>query len=147
MSRKSKVSVDSSIVVAALLDGEDHHEACAQTLLRSPLFAWSHLLGESYSSLTGGWLGSRLPAAQTGRILAEAIAPRLDFVELAGSEIAGALAEAHRAGARGGAVYDYLHLVAARKVGVDIFYTLNVKHFRALARAGDPHILLPELNS
>lgn len=115
-------------------------------LLRKRLFAWSHVLGETYSSLTGGRLGGCLPAAEAGRILAGAIAPRLEFVELAGAEIAVALADAHRAGARGGGVYDYLHLVAARKARVDALYTLNIKHFRALARAGDPQILLPELN-
>lgn len=140
-----KSSLDSSILVAALFEGEEHHEACAQILLRTPLFAWSHVLGETYSSLTGGRLGGRLPAAEAGRILAAVVAPRLDFVELAGTEIASALVDAHRVGARGGAVYDYLHLVAARKAGVDAIYTLNIKHFRALTRSGDPQILLPEL--
>ena len=41
---------------------------------------------------------------------------------------------------RGGAVYDYLHLVAARKAGVERIVTLDLRHFRALARAGDPRI-------
>lgn len=141
-----KFSLDSSVLVAALFDGEENHEACSQMLLRKPLFAWSHVLAETYSSITGGRLGGRLSAAQAGRILAGAIAPRLHFVELAGAEIATALTEAQGAGARGGAVYDYLHLVAARKAGVEALCTLNIKHFRALVRAGDPHILLPELN-
>jgi predicted nucleic acid-binding protein len=41
---------------------------------------------------------------------------------------------------RGGAVYDYLHLVAARKSGAEAVVTLDRKHFAALVREGDPHV-------
>ena len=55
-----------------------------------------------------------------------------------------ALREANAVGVRGGAFYDYLHLAAARKTGATLLYTLNVRHFEALARAGDPRIEAPK---
>ena len=49
----------------------------------------------------------------------------------------------HR-GVRGGAIYDWLHLAAARKAGAEVFYTLNLRDFQALARPGDPLIRIPD---
>jgi hypothetical protein len=39
---------------------------------------------------------------------------------------------------------DYLHLIATRKISATEFYTLNERHFTALARTGDPRIEMPE---
>jgi hypothetical protein len=36
-------------------------------------------------------------------------------------------------GAAGGGVYDFIHGMAARQAGVDRIYTLNRRHFVALA--------------
>ncbi|MCX6880214.1 MAG: hypothetical protein NTW21_41385 [Verrucomicrobia bacterium] len=52
-------------------------------------------------------------------------------------------AEAPDRGVRGGAIYDYLHLVAARKGGATRLYTLNVTDFQAFQRPGDPEIVHP----
>jgi len=41
------------------------------------------------------------------------------------------------------AIYDYLHLVAARKAKAARFYTLNVTNFTAIHRPGDPEIEHP----
>ena len=49
--------------------------------------------------------------------------------------------EAEARGIRGGAIYDYLHLVAARKANVKKFYTLNLDDFLSFHRPGDPEIL------
>ena len=53
------------------------------------------------------------------------------------------LAEAHDRGIRGGAIYDYQHLVCARKSGAATLLTLTTKDFLALARPGDPEIQSP----
>lgn len=50
-------------------------------------------------------------------------------------------ARAH--GVRGGAVYDYMHLVAARKGKADVLFTLNLSDFQHLHREGDPEIRHP----
>jgi predicted nucleic acid-binding protein len=44
---------------------------------------------------------------------------------------------------RGAAIYDWLHLAAARKAGADVFVTLDLRDFQSLARPGDPRIELP----
>ncbi|MDB4796642.1 hypothetical protein OAG77_00430 [bacterium] len=41
-----------------------------------------------------------------------------------------------------GAIYDALHIVGARSTGCDKLYTLNLRHFQALA-PGDPLIASP----
>ena len=41
-----------------------------------------------------------------------------------------------------GAVYDALHLVGARQAGCSVLYTLNFRHFQALA-PGDGLIVSP----
>ena len=41
-----------------------------------------------------------------------------------------------------GAIYDALHLTGARSAGCDVLYTLNLRHFRALA-PGDPIVVTP----
>ena len=53
------------------------------------------------------------------------------------------LAECEPRGVRGGAVYDLLHLAAARKAKAEVFVTLDARNFQALARPGDPRIESP----
>jgi hypothetical protein len=59
------------------------------------------------------------------------------------SETIRAMHEVQSRGVRGGGIYDYLHLVAARKAKARRIYTLNVSDFRAFYRAGDPVIAHP----
>ena len=54
-----------------------------------------------------------------------------------------ALAECESRGVRGGAIYDGLHLAAARKAGAEIFFKLDLRDFRSLARPGYPRIEKP----
>ncbi|MGQ0529753.1 MAG: type II toxin-antitoxin system VapC family toxin [Panacagrimonas sp.] len=138
------LAVDSSVIVAALIEEETHHQACAALLRRARLQAWSHILAETYSALTGGRHGARVPPAIAGRHIAEFVVPRLTLIELPFAPMTSAISAAHLAGARGGAIYDYLHLHVARESGARALYTLNVRHFSVLRRADDPAILLPE---
>ncbi len=54
-----------------------------------------------------------------------------------------AMPEAELRGVRGGAIFDYLHLVATRKAKAGRLYTLNVAHFHAFYRPSDPVVLHP----
>jgi predicted thioesterase len=45
---------------------------------------------------------------------------------------------------RGGAVYDYLHLLAAGKASASVLYTLNVRHFAPLASGNHLKIESPD---
>jgi len=107
------------------------------------LFAYGHALTEAFSTLTGGALGMRLPAATAAAILRDNLAPRLVIIHLTEEELLDAYGDSTRRGIRGGAIYDYLHLVAARKARALRLYTLNSGDFRAFHRLGDPEIAQP----
>lgn len=135
--------IDTTVLVAALVSTESRHEACAAILNEMPLGIYSHGLSETFSVLTGGRLGFRLPTVAVAQQLSATIAPLLNVVSLTTDEILSAFADAESRGVRGGAIFDYLHLVAARKAGAHHLYTLNLRHFLAFRVSGDPEILLP----
>ena len=110
------------------MNGADpDHEACHRVLLEARHSVHNHALSETFSTLTGGRLGLRIPTADAASLLRNQVAPRLEVVSLSESDLLDAYAETESRGVRGGAIYDYLHLVAARKAGADRFYTLNLK--------------------
>ena len=96
----------------------------------------AHTLAETFSQLTKGTLKNA--DGQTIALLAydaaktlEAWAGRMTIVVLDGKQIIAALKQAQKKGIRGGAVHDYLHIVAAEAEGAENIYTLNVKDFVA----------------
>lgn len=138
-----KSSVDCSVIIAALDGVDPDHAACRSLILSEQIFVFTHALSETFSTLTGGRLAIRLSATAAARLLRENVAPRLSSVQLTESELLKAFEDSTRRGIRGGAIYDYLHLVAARKAGAGKLYTLNVTDFRAFHRPGDPEIVHP----
>lgn len=135
--------LDSSVLVAALVEDEPNHEACLALLAAEASTTWTHALAEVFATLTGGRLGLRVPPQLAAELIEQSLLPRLAVVELPIEDVVVALREAHAVGARGGALYDHLHLFAARKAGVDALFTLNLRHFVALTRHGDPRIRAP----
>ena len=103
----------------------------------------AHALTETFSILTGGRLGLRIPAVDAASILKDQVAPRLDLEPLNEIDLLTAYGESEARGIRGGAIHDFLHLVAARKAGAKRFYTLNVGDFLSFHRPGDPEIVHP----
>ena len=138
-----KSAIDTSVVVSGLIDFDDHHDACRRLLLSGTHGLHSHGLAELFSTLTGGRLGLRVPPVQVVEILEKEIARRFEIISLSAEEMLVAMAETEARGIRGGAIYDYLHLVAARKAGVKKFYTLNMSDFLSFHRPGDPEIVHP----
>jgi predicted nucleic acid-binding protein len=137
------VLLDSSVLVAALMRDEDWHAECLDLLLQGDCVIYAHALMETFTTLTGGRLGSRVNADFAAQLLNQTIRPRVQFIELNADELLEALQQARQHGVRGGAVYDYAHLVAARKSGAAVIYTLNLTDFQALRRTGDPEIRRP----
>lgn len=134
--------MDTTVLLAAIVEEEEHHQECAYLFDSGKMLLYSHGLLEAFSTLTGG-RRFRIPAVMANTILTEDYAPCLDIVALSPGEILLALNETEPRGVRGGAVFDYLHLVAARKAKVEKLYTLNISHFRAFHRPGDPEIVHP----
>jgi len=103
----------------------------------------AHAYVETFSTLTGGRLGFRVPASDAAMLLRKQVAPKLHSVHLDADGLLNALGEAKARGVRGGAIYDYLHLAAARQAAAKQFFTLNLNDFVAFHRPDDPEILLP----
>lgn len=132
--------LDTSVIVASLDADEPHHAACDRLLARGGHRLYSHALAETFSILSGGRQERRLRPALVSRLLEDSVLPYVRLVHLTGRETMAALADCERRGVRGGAVYDLLHLAAARKAGAQALVTLDVRDFSALAVAGDPPI-------
>jgi predicted nucleic acid-binding protein len=135
--------LDSSVVVASLDSDDPRHLACDRLLAAGGHRLYAHALAETFAVLTGGRLAQRLRPALAAQVIAESVLPFVSLVHLTGKETMAAIADADRRGARGGALYDLLHLWAARKAGVQAIVTLDVRDFEALSRPGDPAVRLP----
>ena len=139
-----RVLCDSSVLIAALLPSEDHHAASAAALNGADtVVVHVHALNETFATLTGGSLGFRVDADLAARLIRQHIIARATIIVLDAADVAEALDKARSQGVRGGAVYDYMHLVAARKGKADVLYTLNVPDFQHLHREADPEIRRP----
>lgn len=125
---------DTSVLISAFVEDERHHETCAEAVAGAEHgLVYTHALAECFAILTGGRLSVRLPPADAARVVATNVCERMEVVGLEPHEIMSALSHTRTSGARGGAVYDCLHLAAARKAGADEILTLNVRHFVAFA--------------
>ncbi len=139
-----RVLCDSSVLIAAFLPSEDHHSASAALLNGAgTMIVHVHALNETFATLTGGSLGFRVDAGLAARLIRERIVSRSTVIVLDSDDVPDALDKARSHGVRGGAVYDYMHLVAARKGNADVLYTLNLADFQHLHREGDPEIRHP----
>lgn len=136
-------TLDSSVLIAALVDSQAHHAECFGLLRQPDLHMLTHALRETFSTLTGGRLGIRISAETAASMVRQSIIPFVKTVDLSASEVLTTLEQAEAHGVRGGAIYDYLHLIAARKAQAARLYTLNISNFRSFCRSGDPEIVHP----
>ncbi len=137
------VLLDSSVLIAALAPDEDRHAESLALLMQGEAVIYAHALLETFSTLTGGRLGVKVDADFAAQLLSQTVMPRVQVVELTADELLAALRLARLHGVRGGAVYDFMHLVAARKASVAVLYTLNLTDFQHLRRESDPEIQRP----
>ena len=135
--------LDSSVLIAALIPDEPGHAESLALLKRGDCAIYLHALHETFSTLTGGRMAIRVDAGVAARMLRESISPQVTVVALTTDEVLDAIDTARRHGVRGGAIYDYMHLVAARKANAATLHTLNLDDFLHLRRSGDPEIRCP----
>jgi predicted nucleic acid-binding protein len=139
-----KIYLDSTVLVAAITDIEPFHQGCAALLLGgASLCMLPHAISETFATLIGGRLSLRLSPAMATRLIEVNLLPRISFVPWSGADQVSILKEAERRGVRGGAIYDSLHLAAARKAKTSKLATLNLRHYQAFHRSGDPEIFQP----
>lgn len=135
--------LDSSVLIAALAPDEDSHAPSLALLMQAGNDVYAHALLETFSTLTGGKLGVKVDAHLAAKLLSETVLPRVRVVELGTEEVVAALRTARSHGVRGGAVYDFMHLIAARKAGAAVLFTLNLADFQHICRDGDPEVRRP----
>lgn len=125
---------DTTVLVAAMVEDEPQHEFCLAALEDAVNgHTATHSLAECYATLTGGRLGVQVSPADAARLIRHNVHDRLALVSVTASEYLKLIEAAGPAGARGGAIYDLLLLACARKARAERIYTLNRRHFAALA--------------
>ncbi len=136
-------AADSSVLIASLVGKDPYHKASVMVLEEHRPFVHRHALVETFSTLTGGRLGFRMSAEEIAQLIRESILPWVRTVELEDAELIEAMSVSQVRGVRGGAIYDFLHLCAARKVSAFRLYTKDVNDFKSFHRQGDPEIVHP----
>lgn len=136
-----KVFLDTSVLVAAVVEGHSAHMQAFPALARIQSGAdegivAAHTLAESYTVLTTLPGPFRHSPEQALLSLEENIIRFFKLSSLTGPEYAATVREAATAGVRGGTIYDAVLLRAARKANPERIYTLDLKHFLAVAPAG-----------
>lgn len=137
------LSLDTSVLLASLRADEPAHARCADLIERGGHVVYQHALAEVFASLTGGSHGRRVAPEVALQLIEDSLLPYLRTVTLTEREMVKVFTEAQARGVRGGAVYDALHLAAARKAGSDTLLTLDLRDFQAIATAKDPAIAAP----
>jgi predicted nucleic acid-binding protein len=135
---------DTSALVAAIVSEEVHHENAAGALSGATAgFTCNHALSEVFATLTGGRLGLQLSPAEATDVIDANLVNRLEILDLTLADYRRAIAQCQAVGARGGAIFDMLHLQAARRGKARQIFTINVRHFQAFAPDLKDLILLP----
>lgn len=144
-----KVFLDTSVLLAAVIEKHSAHERAFAVLERvqngkDEGFVSSHSLAEFYANLTKLPPPFRHSPEQALVSMEENILQYFQISSLTGSDYSSLIREAALAGIQGGTIYDAVLLASAQKAGVNQIYTLNLKHFQAVApKRFGPRMLVP----
>jgi predicted nucleic acid-binding protein len=139
------VAFDTSVLVAAVVAGHAHHPRALPWLdsgNRLDRRASWHAIAETWATLTRLPLDPPISAESAGEIV-ERLESLLRLRALTASIYREARRRCVTRSLRSGAIFDALHLVAARENGADAIATFNVKDFERLWERGDPEIVAP----
>ena len=133
-----KVFLDTSVLIAAVVSKHDSHARAFLLLERvqngkDEGFVAAHSLAEMYAVLTKLPPPYRHAPEQALLSIEENVLKHFKLSSLAGTEYATLIREAALAGIQGGTIYDSVLLKCAEKSNPDRIFTLNLKHFLAVA--------------
>ena len=135
---------DSLALVAAMVEEEEHHAAALKALAEATDGVTStHAVAETFATLTSGRLEIQLSPSDALRIIEANVLGRLEVLDLTLSDYRQAMQSSQEVGARGGAVYDMLHLQAARRCRASRILTINLRHLQTFAPDLRHSIALP----
>lgn len=140
-----RVFLDTSVLVAAFYGDHPAHEACLDVFRRcsrASACCAVHSLAELYAVMTRLPVRPAITPEHCLLFLSE-IQERLAGIGLTEKEYYRVIEQAAEHSLTGGAIYDRLILECAQKCSADVVYTLNKKHFAALAPALAARIKAP----
>jgi predicted nucleic acid-binding protein len=117
-----------------MVEEEEHHVAALKALASSADgFTSTHAIAETFATLTSGRLEVQLNPAEAAQVIDANVIQRIPVVDLGLSDYQQAMRRSQTVGARGGAIFDMLHLQAARRGAATRILTINVRHFQIFA--------------
>jgi len=133
-----KIFFDTSVLVAALVEGHPHHARSFASLKRAlgngnEFLVSSHTLAELYAVLTALPVSPRISPGMAGRLIEESVFRRARVIALSVTDYLTVLRRAADSALAGGNIYDALIFMAAEKAGAECLLTLNPADFQ---RAG-----------
>ncbi|MHC1765198.1 MAG: type II toxin-antitoxin system VapC family toxin [Verrucomicrobiia bacterium] len=134
-----KVFLDTNLIVASVIGQHEHHERAYGVLDRvhsgkDEGFVSAHGLAEVYAVLTKLPAPFRHTPEQALLSVEENIIKHFKITSLTATDYTGVILEAALAGVQGGTIYDAVLVKCAAKAEVEKIFTLNVRHFRSVAR-------------
>ncbi len=133
-----KVFLDTSVLVASVVELHNDYERASAVLERVQSgkdegVISAHSLAETYATLTRFPPPFRHSPEQALLSIEENFLKHFKTASLSGSDYAALLREAAAARIQGGTIYDAVLMKCAAKENVARIYTLNLKHFQAVA--------------
>jgi len=117
-----------------MVEEEQRHDAALKALAGSADgFTSTHAVAETFATLTSGRLEVQLTPDEATQVIDANVIRRLRVIDLELKDYQQALRDSQAVGARGGAIFDMLHLQAARRGTARRILTMNVRHFQIFA--------------
>ncbi len=126
---------DTSVLVAAFWRGHGQHAASLRLFAaarKEQSACGIHTLAEVYASMSALPVKPMIPSEQAF-LFVEEVRQRLTLVSLSEREYLATIHQASEQGLTGGRIYDALLLRCAENCAAQHIYTLNLKHFQAIA--------------
>lgn len=128
------IFLDTSVLVAGILETHPHHERSLSLMERgsrsSHAFVSVHSLAECYATLSVTPMHPMIHPEYALQLIRENVLAHFEPVELVQKDYETALERVAHLGFRSGAIYDALIWQAAVKKRVETFYTWNLDDFR-----------------
>lgn len=140
--------LDSSVLVAAMVEAHPDHVRCLPWLARTAertltLLVAAHSLAETFAVLTRLPLRPRIAPATAEALLRENVLGRAQIVALSAADYRAVLTRQATLGLAGGSIYDALIARAAQKGRADRLVTLNRPDFLRVWPDGAERIAAP----
>ena len=125
--------LDTSVIVAALIEKHPNHSACA-SLIHSDNATSCHALAETFAVLTGAYKVRQSAAAE----MIQQLPALMTVTEITRNDYLLAISDPR---IFGGGIYDAIHATVARRLKADSIVTYNLSNF--LHAAPDVPVVAP----